>query len=708
MSLVLQNAHFSHKEFSDKLSNDFLETYLKRLDPTKIFFTQGDVDSLRASVGNQLDDYLLAGQVSKAVLPIHNLFSRRVEQRIRYAEELLAKNEFTFTRDAYTERSRRKLKVWPKDEQSMRALWGDLVEDQVLTEILRRESLERLAKEQGKPNPVEKEKPVLEKIKNRYERILRNLKEYSDREDIISAFLSSVSLSYDPHTDYMGARETERFKMQMGNSLIGIGALLESNEDDGSTKIGGIVVGGPADKCGELKLNDRIVAVDTLNTGEMTDILYMKIDKVVDLIRGKEKTQLRLKIEPASSPGQTKIITLTRSKVDLKEELAKGLLVEQTLSDGTTQKLGVLTLPSFYMDMNGGERRCSVDVRAILERMVKEGVTGLVIDLRSNGGGSLEEVRLMTGFFTGKGPVVQIKDSQNRVETKASWDRRKLFDGQVVVLANKASASASEILAAALQDYGRAVIVGDTSTFGKGSVQQPLDMARFLPYFSDGSRAGMLKITTQKFYRVAGGSTQLKGVESDIVLPTALSAVEYGESKLDHAMPYDEIQPSRSYTKDPWIGKILPFLKERSGKRVAADRDFAITQETIARVKKLEEENKTSLNMEIRKQENKDLLDRRAEIDKERKVRFAEMAQSDAAKFKLYRMTLDDLKLPQLPQSDPKKDNEQFMKLAEDPEEKLVDTPTYPSGLDPELRECLNIVSDMVLLKENKELPPVK
>jgi carboxyl-terminal processing protease len=340
--------------------------------------------------------------------------------------------------------------------------------------------------------------------------------------------------------------------------------------------------------------------------------------------------------------------------------------------------------------------------------MVKEGVTGLVIDLRSNGGGSLEEVRLMTGFFTGKGPVVQIKDSQNRVETKASWDRRKLFDGQVVVLDNKASASASEILAAALQDYGRAVIVGDTSTFGKGSVQQPLDMARFLPYFSDGSRAGMLKITTQKFYRVAGGSTQLKGVESDIVLPTALSAVEYGESKLDHAMPYDEIQPSRSYTKDPWVGKILPFLKERSGKRVAADRDFAITQETIARVKKLEEENKTSLNMEIRKQENKDLLDRRAEIDKERKVRFAEMAQSDAAKFKLYRMTLDDLKLPQLPQSDPKKDNEQFMKLAEDPEEKLVDTPTYPSGLDPELRECLNIVSDMVLLKENKELPPVK
>ncbi len=705
MAILLQSIHFSKKEFSDKLSNDFLDMYLKRLDPSRIFLTKKDVDSLRAQYGKELDDYLLAGETMKAALPMYTLYCKRVEQRIKYAEELLKKDDFKFDRKEYVARSRRKVD-WPKDEEEMNKVWRDMVEEQLLSEIMRRETIARLAKEQNKPDPTATEKSPKEKLSLRYDRILRNLKESSDEEDVANALLSAVALVFDPHTEYMSARETDRFKSSMGGALTGIGALLGA-EDDGAVKINGIVVGGPADKSGELKLNDRIVAVDSNNSGEMTDILFMRLDKVVDMIRGKEGSKIRMKVEPASNPGQAKIITLTRSKVELRDELAKGEILEMTQPDGKPPvKLGILNLPSFYADMDGGERRCATDVKKIIQRMVKEGVEGLVIDLRNNGGGSLEEVRLMTGFFTGSGPVVKIKDARGEETSKDVWNKNPLFKGEIVVLTNKLSASASEILAAALQDYGRAVIVGDTSTFGKGTVQQPLEIGRFLPYFADRSRAGYLKLTTQKFYRVAGGSTQLKGVESDIVLPSATAAFEVGEDKLDYAMPYDQIGKSKDYKKDTWISTVLPTLREASKTRVAQDRDLQIMKEEIAMVKKRLDENKLSINKEEREKESQELMDRRKVINDERKTRFAAMAKNDASQYKIYRLTLDDVAAPALPQADPEKDNEQFMKMAENPTDELDDSPKYPSGLDPELREALNIVRDMVDMKKAEPKAP--
>ena len=526
MSLLLQNFHFSRKEFSDDLSNKFLETYLRKVDPSKIFFTQQDVDALKKKYGKELDDYLMSGQMMDAAKAMHALYRQRAMQRIAYARDLLKQGGFTFTQDKTIERSRRKIDSWPKDEAEMQQVWKDMVEEQLLSETLRRETVARLAKEQNKPDPLANEKPVEEKLLMRYERIQRNIQE-TDLEDVAETLLSAVALTYDPHTDYMGARQVDRFKISMSPELTGIGALL-GGEDDGSTKINGIVVGGPADKSGELKLNDRIVAIDSNNSGEMVDILFMKLDKVVDMIRGSENSQIRLKVEPADAPGQAKIITLTRSKVPLKDELAKAEIIELNGAPDGQNRIGVLSLPSFYADMDGGDRRCAADVKKLLERMNREKVDGLVIDLRNNGGGSLEEVRLMTGFFTGRGPVVQIKDTRGNVDVKTANNREKLFKGPIVVLINKLSASASEILAAALQDYGRAVIVGDTSTFGKGTVQQPVDIGQYLPYFSARDRAGLLKVTTQKFYRVPGGSTQLKGVESDIQLPTATAAFEWG------------------------------------------------------------------------------------------------------------------------------------------------------------------------------------
>lgn len=487
MSLLLQNFHFSRKEFSDELSGKFLETYLRKVDPNKIFFTQQDVDALKKKYGRELDDYLMSGQMMDAAQAMHALYRQRAMQRIAYARDLLKKGGFTFDKDRSIERSRRKTAAWPKDEAEMQQVWKDMVEEQLLSEILRRETVARLAKEQNKPDPLANEKPAEEKLLMRYERIQRNIQE-TDLEDVAETLLSAVAMTYDPHTDYMGARQVDRFKISMGTELTGIGALLGS-EDDGSTKITGIVVGGPADKSGELKLNDRIVAIDSNNSGEMVDILFLKLDKVVDMIRGAENTQMRLKVEPADAPGQAKIITLTRSKVPLKDELAKGEIIELTGAPEGQNRIGVLSLPSFYADMEGGDRRCAKDVKKILERMNKENVDGLVIDLRSNGGGSLEEVRLMTGFFTGNGPVVQIKDTRGNVDIKSAHNRQKLFNGPIVVLINKLSASASEILAAALQDYGRAVIVGDDSTFGKGSVQQPVDIGQYLPFFAEIGRA---------------------------------------------------------------------------------------------------------------------------------------------------------------------------------------------------------------------------
>lgn len=699
-SLLLQNSHFSRKEFSDSLSGKFLETYLRKVDPNKIFLTQQDVDALKKQFGKELDDYLMSGEMMDAAQALDNLYRQRATARIAYARELLKKGGFTFKRDKAIERSRRKT-GWAKDEAAIQQIWKDMVEEQLLSEMLRRETVARLAKEQNKPDPLANEKPAEEKLLMRYERIQRDLKE-ADLEDVAAALLSAVALSYDPHTDYMSAREVDRFKISMGSELTGIGALL-GGEDDGSTKINGIVVGGPADKSGELKLNDRIVGIDTNNSGDMVDVLFMKLDKVVDMIRGSEGSQIRLKVEPADSPGQAKIITLTRSKVQLKDELAKGEIVEIKGAPEGQGRIGILNLPSFYADMDGGARRCAADVKKIIERMNKEKVDGLIIDLRNNGGGVLEEVRLMTGYFNGAGPVVQIKGTRGDVKVQTAYNRDKLFKGPIVVLINKLSASASEILAAALQDYGRAVIVGDTSSFGKGTVQQPVDIGPFLPFFSARDRAGMLKVTTQKFYRVAGGSTQLKGVESDIVLPSATAAFELGENILDYAMPYDQINACTNYQKDSSIAAILPGLKARSEERVNKDRDFQIAKEDISKMKQRIKDNKLSLNKQAREQENASLEARRKEINKERKTRFEDMAKTDAEKYSIYRLTLDDVDAPELKLANPKKDNEQFMHVAEDPTANLDDAPEYPSGLDPELREGINIVQDMLKMEAAKQ-----
>lgn len=697
MAGMLQNSHYARIQFNADLSEKILSDYLTDLDPARLYFTSQDIDALKKKYGRRLHELLIKGRCMEPANEIYTVYKKRVNERVGYAKELLKSHKFTFDTKGAVMRTRKDSK-WPASQEAAKGLWSRQIEEALLSEILRRDAVMRLAKEQGKENPLKGEKNPEDKIAQRYERFQRSIEE-ADEEDVANYFLSAVAAAHDPHTDYMSTREMERFRSGMANSLVGIGALLQA-EDDGATKIMGIVVKGPADKQGELKLNDRIVGVDPLNKGgeaDMVDIMYMKIDHVVEMIRGKVDTEVRLKVEPSGgAPGEIKHIVIKRGRVELKDELATAEIIEHAKPDGGKRRIGWLRLPSFYMDFDDGDPSVSLDVQKLLGRLKKEKIDGLVLDLRRNGGGSLEEVRRITGFFVGRGPVVQIKDTIGRIESKEALFRRPLYDGPLVVVTDKSSASASEILAGALQDYNRAVVVGDSSTFGKGTVQQPMEIGRFFRFFEDNSRAGYLKATIQKFYRVSGSSTQKLGVEPDIVLPSLTDALDVGEAFLRHPLEHDLIRRAPDFRPLDRKGLFLPALKERNQGRIKASKDFQYIQEDVTRTKKRIEANSVSLNRKVREEELAESEDRRKARNKERRERFAKMEESDKKRLKFFRLTLDDLKADKLPEVDREKDAEAFMRRAKDKEDDLDDTPLWPSGLDPVKRESLSIMVDLV------------
>ncbi len=706
MAIMLQNSHFARLRFDEDLSRRFLEVYLKDLDFQRLYFTAGDVERFNSDYGTRLHTMLLQGNSMPAAMEIYRLFEKRVEERVAQATRLLNDGEFDFSVDEEVMLSRKNA-PWPRDEAEAADLWRRQIKEAVLAETLRREMLSKLAREQGKPDPGSDDRSPEEKVALRYKRFLSSVKDVDD-EEIANYFLSAVSRSYDPHTDYMSFREMSRFKDGMKNELVGIGALLQA-EEDGATKIMGIVVGGPADRDGVLKLNDRIVAVDTLNGGkpeDMTDIMFMKIDKVVDLIRGKEGTSVGLKVEPAASPGgETRIVVIKRGKVEMKDEQASGELIEMKDGRDQVRRLGVIKLPSFYADFDEGKVRCSVDVERILRRLVGEKIDGLVLDLRNNGGGSLEEVRRMTGFFIDRGPVVQVRNTLGQVEPQDSENGKPIYGGPLVVMTDKSSASASEILAGALQDHNRAVIVGESSTFGKGTVQQPMDIGRMLPLFSVRNRAGFLKVTIQKFYRPSGSSTQMDGVASDLVLPSLMDAMEMGEAFLDHPLAHDRIRRAPYFKPQDPQALFIPRLKELSSKRVNTCKDFAYVIEDVIKAKDRLGKNKVSLNISERRQEIGESDARQKERNAERRARFAEMAMQDKEVFRFFKITLDDLdESAALKPYDPSDGSSSYMRRAKDETEDLDQTPEWPTGIDPVKRESLAVLRDLVELSENARL----
>lgn len=703
MAIMLQNSHFARLPFNAKLSEQFLDDYLRDLDYNRVYFTQQDITRFKTSYGGKLHSMLLQNESMTAAKDIYDTFRARVETRVADAKALLSGGDLDFTKNESVARSRKDA-AWPRDEAEAKALWTLQIKEAVLAEVLKQDMLARMAKEQSKTDPTKDDRDPKEKIKLRYDRFLHSVTDVDD-EEVANYFLSAVSRSYDPHTDYMSFREMNRFKDGMKNELVGIGALLQA-EEDGATKITGIVIAGPADREGTLKLNDRVVAVDSNNSGEMTDIMFMKIDKVVDLIRGKENTPVRLKVEPAGgAAGETRIVVITRGKVELKDEQASAELIEMKVPGGGQRRIGWLTLPSFYADFDEGTTRCSVDVERILQRLNEEKIDGLIMDLRNNGGGSLEEVRRMTGFFINRGPVVQVKNTLGQVQVKDADNKKPIYEGPMVVMIDKSSASASEILAGALQDYNRAVIVGDSSTFGKGTVQQPMDIGKMLPFFAARNRAGFLKVTIQKFYRPSGSSTQLEGVASDVVLPSLGDAIEIGERFMDHALPHDRIRPAGDFSPLPKADLFIPRLVELSQARVKASKDFSYIVEDMAKARERLKENKVSLNIEERKKELAQVDEDQRQRNAERKTRFKQIQAEDSTRFRFFKLSLDDIaKGSDIHEFDPSKEDEGYMRKAKDEVEDLDDTPRWPSGMDPVKREGLYVLKDLIDVTENAKM----
>ena len=671
---LLERYHYTKRKLDTDLSKQLLKNYLDSCDYAHLFFTQKDVDAFTEKYAASLGDDILLGNPN-AAYEIWDIYTKRVEERVAKVKALLADDKFTFTSDRTMQRDRTKV-PWPKDDAEADQIWHDRIEGELLQEKMQ-------------SHPVEA--PV-KTLTRRYDQLLKNVHEES-RPDVLKRFLDELAQTYDPHSEYMSKDDLTSFSILMKNSLVGIGAVLQS--DDGYAKIMDLVEGGPAKMSGKLKVGDRISAVAQGND-EFTDTIDMKLDKVVDLIRGKKGTTVRLKVISAHS-SDTKIVEIVRDEVKLKEQDAKADLIEVPDGNGGTRRLGWIRLPAFYSDMDHPDQKSTTkDVLALLNRLKRENISGLVMDLRNNGGGALDEAVNLTGLFVKKGPVVQTKDSNDNVHPSRCHDTEIAWDGPLIVLTNRLSASASEIFTAALQDYGRAVIVGDETTFGKGTVQTVVPIARAIPSFGSGAGdddAGALKVTIQKFYRIAGGSTQLHGVTSDVVIPSLYDLAQiYGEGALKGPLPYDVVDPVAFDKVDRPL--FISELKTRSASRVAANPEFAYVADDLARIRKKLADNTISLNEK----------DRRAEeaADKARTdEREAARSKRKAPDEKEYEITLDNVDKPDLqpvkndvkpkPDTDGAADDEG---TDEDPvsEKKPV--------IDPQKTETLNILNDLIDLSK--------
>src|SRR5438045_2658082 len=497
---LLEEGHYTHQQLNAEMSQKFLRNYLELLDFSHLFFTQKDVDAITAKYGSALADDVLLGNL-KPAYEIYDFYEKRVDERVGKVKELL-KQPMDFKTDAAVELRREKA-PWPKDDPDADQLWRGRIASELLQEKL-------------SEHPIE---PGPQLVGRRYDRIARNVHE-EDREEQVKLYLDALAQTYDPHSEYLSKADFKNFNIQMGLSLVGIGAMLRT--EDGYAKIESLVAGGPAQTDGRLKVGDRITAVGQ-GQGEYVDVRDMRLDKVVEMIRGKKGTKVRLLAIPANAPdpSQRKNVELVRDEIKLKDQEARADIIIKKDENGNPVKLGWLTLPSFYADMDRHAKSTTRDVLLLLRRLKKENISGLVVDLRRNGGGSLEEAISLTGLFLKSGPIVQTKGSNGNIVVSSDPDPGISYPGPLIVLTSRQSASASEIFAAALQDYGRAIIVGDKNTFGKGTVQTILPIDRFTSLL--GSRSdddGELKLTIQNFYRGAGGFSHLHGVASVIVLQT--------------------------------------------------------------------------------------------------------------------------------------------------------------------------------------------
>ncbi|MCE0521409.1 MAG: carboxy terminal-processing peptidase [Methylacidiphilales bacterium] len=671
---LLEQDHYLQTPITSEMSQRWLKNYFLALDPAHLFFLQGDIDEFTAKYGNSLGDLLLRSDNDEtAVAPAFEIFNRymlRVDQNVELAEKLLH-NKFDFTKnDTFTIRTAKS--PWITDATASAAIWRGQVESDLLNGVL------------DKKPPKE----TIERLSKRYASFLRDGEEDDDM-DVLAAYLNALTNAYDPHSDYMDPEEAQDFNIQAINHAVkGIGAVLRS--DDGYATIEEVIPGGPADLDKRLQAGDRILAVGQ-GTAKPVDAVFMKLKHVVAMIRGPKGSTVHLVIHPASAKDEAvqKDIILKRDEVSIKDSLASAHIIEHHLPAGGTEKLGVIDLHDFYDNT-------TTDVAKLIQRLKKENVAGIILDFRNNGGGLLDQAVDLTGLFIPHQqvePVVQIRRSDGYIEQLGPEETRQIYDGPLLVMVNKMSASATEIVAAALQDYGRAIIVGDQSTHGKGTVQTLISLTQQMPIgFPTDPGAGDLKMTVQKFYRVAGGSTQKKGVIPDIVMPSVLDALELGETTLPYYLQYDTV-PAVPFQNLNLTAPYLTALKANSLARVTASPDFGYVRQDIAYYKKKVQDSTLSLNEAVRLKEQadmkvleadrkKDLLARKSGRDKMLDLTLDMVAQNQPA-------ALPVEKKPKVDPADPDADTDDDAGL-----DSAINNPTD----DPQLDEAVNIMSDYTQL----------
>ncbi len=574
---LLERLQFSQHPLDARLSGKFLDLYLDALDGAHLLFLQSDMDEFEGFRPNAAQMALIEGNTQ----PSHIIYARylqRLAQQVNFETNLLHTAKFDFTGHDSWE-SDRHGEPAPRDLAAAQALW----QEEVRADYLR----EELA---GNSNTA-----IAPALARRYVRLLQTMRRLEAGE-VLGIYLDALARMYDPHSDYFGREAAENFDIEINLSLVGIGATLQAK--DGYCVINDLIPGGPAARSGLLKPGDRIVAV-AQGGGEAVDIVDMPLMKAVELIRGPKGSTVRLTIVPVGTRDSTrKTISLVRDNINLAEEHAKSAIVAIPQAGGQALRIGVIDLPSFYgkgEEKNGG---AASDAARLLKKLKQEGVRGLILDLRRNGGGSVEEAIRLAGLFIPSGPIVQTLGPGGEVEIGVSPETNALYAGPLVVLTSRLSASASEIVAGALQDYGRALIVGDSSTFGKGTVQTIMPLARFFHHRD----LGEVKVTIRKFYRPSGASTQIKGVTPDIVLPSQTDLPEIGESKLPNALPWD-ILPATTYTNFDLVRPVLAAVREKSRLRVAADPGFRLISEVLSMADKEEKTHSLTLNESERRRE---------------------------------------------------------------------------------------------------------
>lgn len=604
VSSYLSYYHFSQMPLNDELSRRAYHLYLQSLDPNRLYFYASDLKEFSA-FETSLDDHLQANPVDLSfAFRVYERFSQRVQERTQVALDLIGK-DWTFDGKESMVLDREK-SPWPKTRAEMDSLWHLRIADQVLRLVLQ-----------------DRDKAyIVDLLSKRYERLAKEVRE-NEAMDILEGFLTSVARAYDPHSQYLKPATKDNFDIDMGHSLEGIGCTLRTEGE--YTIVVDLIPGGPAARSERLKPNDRIIAVAQGDAAPV-DALDMRIDKVVRMIRGKKGTEVRLTVMPATSldGSETFVLPLVRDKVILTAQDAVSSVHQLEGTDGKTHRYGVIRVPAFYLDSNArhsGEKNyksTTNDVRRLLAELKGQEIEGLVIDLRNNSGGSLDESVDLTGLFIKSGPVVQVKPREGSPNVLQDQDIHQVYSGPLVVLTNVFSASASEIFAGAIQDYGRGVVVGDRATHGKGSVQKLIGLEPFLRRLMDGAMpenlGGALKLTTHKFYRVTGSSTQLRGVEADIPLPSVLDQGEFREANLEYTLPWETIEPL-SFERYGVTRQMVADLAKASRQRLEVSPDFAAVLEDAQTYSKRLAENRVVLNLQARRKEKQELDD----LEKKRK-----------------------------------------------------------------------------------------